>query len=69
MDPINILVVDNEEDQRLLMQTLIKRFGYSAVAVSSAEAALEALKAETYHLIITDLIMPGMEGTELCERV
>lgn len=69
MNPIKILVVDNEEDQRRLMSAILTEFGYSVKTVSSAEAALKGMNSENYQLIITDLIMPGMDGTELCERI
>jgi CheY-like chemotaxis protein len=69
MGPIKILVVDNEEDQRRLMSVILTQFGYTVKAVSSAEAALKSIDSEMYHLIITDLIMPEMDGTELCERI
>jgi CheY-like chemotaxis protein len=69
MEPIKILVVDNEEDQRRLLSVILTQFGYAVKAVSSAEAALKSIDSEKYHLIITDLIMPEMDGTELCERI
>jgi CheY-like chemotaxis protein len=69
MEPTQILVVDNEEDQRRLMSVILTQFGYSVKAVSSAEAALKDIDSENYQLIITDLIMPEMDGTELCERI
>jgi len=69
MEPIRILVVDNEEDQRRLISIILKKFGYFVKTVSSAEAALTDLASSSYQLIITDLIMPEMEGTELCERI
>jgi CheY-like chemotaxis protein len=37
--------------------------------VASAEAALTNIDSESYQIILTDLIMPEMEGTELCERI
>jgi CheY-like chemotaxis protein len=69
MEPIKILVVDNEEDQRRLLSVILTQFGYAVNAVSSAEAALKSIDSEKYHLIITDLIMPEMDGTELCDRI
>lgn len=69
MEPIKILVVDNEEDQRRLMSIILTRFGYSVKSVSSAEAALKDIDSVNYQLVITDLIMPEMDGTELCERI
>ncbi len=69
MKSIKILVVDNEEDQRRLMSVILTEFGYAVKTASSAEAALKCMDSENYQLIITDLIMPGMDGTELCERI
>ncbi|MFH0996808.1 MAG: response regulator [Pseudomonadota bacterium] len=69
MEPIKILVVDNEEDQRRLISIILTKFGYSVKTVSSAEAALIDINSADYKLIITDLIMPEMDGTELCERI
>ena len=69
MEPIKILVVDNEEDQRRLISIILTKFGYFVKTVSSAEAALKDLESTSYQLIITDLIMPEMDGTELCERI
>lgn len=69
MEQIKILVVDNEEDQRRIFKDILTRFGYAVETVSSAEAALKDIVAVNYQLIITDLIMPQMDGTELCERI
>ncbi len=62
-------MVDNEEDQGRLMYLILTKFGYTVTVVSSAEAALKNVDSESYQVILTDLIMPEMEGTELCERI
>ena len=64
MKPIKILVVDNEEDQRRLISIILNKFGYFVKTVSSAEAALTEMDSENFDLIITDLIMPEMDGPE-----
>jgi len=69
MAPTRILVVDNEEDQGRLMNLILTKFGYAVTVVASAEAALTNIDSESYQIILTDLIMPEMEGTELCERI
>ncbi len=69
MKPIKILVVDNEEDQRRLIDIILTKFGYFVKTVSSAEAALTDMDFANYQLFITDLIMPEMDGTELCEKI
>jgi len=65
-----ILVVDDEESQREIACGLLARMGYSAVAVSSGEEAIEYLKEHSVDLIVLDMIMPrGMNGRETYEEV
>ena len=52
-----ILVVDDEDYHRELMQKLLSRLGYEVEAVESAEDAFSFLNKEQFPVIITDLIM------------
>ncbi len=64
-----ILFVDDEESQRDVMSRFLKKLGYDATISSNALEALEILKKEHFPLIITDLSMPGMDGSTLCENI
>jgi two-component system response regulator AtoC len=64
-----ILLVDDEENFRHMLQLLLDREGYTAVGVASVDAALAELKAHPYDVIITDLRMPGRNGLELVDEV
>ena len=64
-----ILFVDNEEDQRVIIQKLLTRLGYDIEVEESPWEALRRVENERFDLVITDLIMPDMDGTELCERI
>ncbi len=64
-----ILFIDNEEDQRNLMHSLLTRFGYRIDVAEDTETALNLAMEEDYHLILIDLIMPDMDGTDLCEQI
>ena len=64
-----IMVVDNEDDQRNLMQQLLTRMGYQVSAAEGSEAALKMISEKKFDLVLTDLIMSGMDGAELCERI
>jgi CheY-like chemotaxis protein len=64
-----ILFVDDEESQRDIMQRVLKKMGYSVTISSNSAEALEILKNEHFPLIITDLSMPGMDGTKLCRCI
>ena len=64
-----ILVVDDEDYHRELMQKLLARLGYQVEAVESAEDAFSCLDRESFPVIITDLIMLEMDGVELCRKI
>jgi len=64
-----ILIVDDEESIVTLLQYNIEKAGFdTAVAYSGTEAFDKAL-SKPYDLIILDLMLPGMEGTEVCKRL
>ena len=63
-----ILVVDDSPDARKLAERSLKRLGYRAVCVPSADAALAAAKADHPAAIVLDLIMPGPDGVEFLRR-
>ena len=67
--PDRILVVDDETVLRNNLLRYLRRSGHDVDGVASAEAALDAIAARDYALVITDLRMPGMGGAALLERV
>ena len=64
-----ILVVDDEDYHRELMQKLLSKLGYEVDAVESAEDAFSLLRQNKFPVIITDLIMLEMDGVEFCRRI
>ncbi len=64
-----ILIVDDEDFHRELMQKLLFKLGYEVAVVESAEAAISYLAKEKIPVIITDLIMLGMDGVEFCQKI
>lgn len=64
-----ILVVDDEDYHRELMQKLLSKLGYEVDAVESAEDAFSLLERSRFPVIITDLIMLEMDGVEFCRRI
>ena len=65
----SILVVDDEPTIRLLVISVLKEEGYVVTAAATGEEALQLSARRHFHLVITDLKMPGISGVELLERV
>jgi len=65
-----IMVVDDEDGVRKLMTRLLTRAGYDVIAVASGAEALEAASNEDpVDLVVSDIVMPGMKGTEMARRM
>ena len=60
-----ILIVDDEANLCDFLTLLLSEEGYETKAVTTAKEALEALEADSYRLLITDLRMPEIGGLEL----
>jgi CheY-like chemotaxis protein len=64
-----VLVVDDEEDMRSLVACYVEQMGYVVTAVSRPAEALELLETTSFEVVITDALMPGMDGRELCRKI
>ncbi len=64
-----VLVVDDEENLRLVLRTLLRKNGYEVEVAESAEAALAQLDAFGPDFVLADVRMPGMSGIELCAEL
>jgi putative nucleotidyltransferase with HDIG domain len=65
----NILVVDDEEAIREVVSTMLESKGYQCTAVSNGRAAQDQVKRQTPDLILSDMIMPEMDGIKLLDWV
>jgi len=64
-----ILVVDDEEDLRELVRFNLTREGYRVRGAASGEAALSEAKSWLPDLIVLDLLLPSVDGLEVCKRL
>lgn len=64
-----ILIVDDEDDLRSLLDLNLRREGFSTVLVATGAEALEAVREQPPSLIVLDLMLPDLPGTEVCRRV
>ena len=64
-----ILVVDDELSAREVLAGMVATLGYDADAAASAQEAIATLRHEHYDLVLTDYLMPGMDGLELVHEI
>jgi len=64
-----VLVVDDSRAQRMVLAAWLGRQGYSVIEAAGGDEALEIVRAEPVDLILSDWMMPGMDGLELCREV
>jgi pilus assembly protein CpaE len=67
--PEKILVVDDDVDSLKLIGLMLKRQGYEVIAANAGMPALQKAYAERPDLIILDVMMPDMDGYEVCRRL
>ena len=68
-EKMKILIVDDEQDYCDVMEMIFASHGYQAEVCSNGEEALEKLAEKTFDLVLTDLMMPRMDGTQLLQQV
>ena len=65
---IRILLAEDEEAMRTYLARALENAGYSVVAVDRGTAALPFLESEHFDLLLSDIVMPEMDGIELAQR-
>jgi len=65
----SVLVVDDEIRTLRMMQHMLELEGYRAITSTSGEAALDVFELETPDLVLLDILMPLMDGFEVCRRI
>ncbi len=65
MDKRKVLIVDDEEDALFVLEKELAARGYSVITTDNGDDALALAKSQIPDLIILDVLMPGMDGTEV----
>jgi two-component system phosphate regulon response regulator PhoB len=65
----SILIVDDEQDIRELIRFNLEREGYDVLAADTGEQGLEIVQSKLPGLVILDLMLPGMDGLEVCRTL
>ena len=69
MATTNILVVDDEKEIADLVEIYMVSDGYTVYKASSAREGLDILEKNVIHLVLLDIMMPGMDGLEMCREI
>jgi len=66
---IEILIVEDSLTQALKLQYILEQYDYSVEVANNGQAALDYLREHTPALVISDIVMPEMDGYEMCRRI
>lgn len=66
---MRILIVDDNEDSRMILRKTLESAGHEVDAASDGAEALKIAKKAPYNIIISDILMPGMDGFRFCREI
>ena len=69
LDPRHVLVVEDEPRMRVMLTDNLEFEGYRVTAVASGEEAMAAVEHQPFSLLLVDVMLPGISGFEVCERL
>jgi signal transduction histidine kinase len=69
MDKLKILIVEDSITQAMQLQNILEVNGYDATVASNGREALSAIKLSRPSIVISDIVMPEMDGYELCRQI
>ena len=66
---MRVLYIDDKPDIRNLLQRYLTSWGYEEIGASDGEEGWQRIQSTCPDIVITDLMMPGLNGLELCSRI
>ena len=69
MPRARVLAVDDQRYFREMIESVLTDQGYEVVTAASGQEALHVLERADFEVVVTDLVMPGMDGVELVRRI
>ena len=64
-----VLVVDDDDSMRKILQRRVESWGYTVLTAGDGAEALRLAQAHGPHAVLLDVMMPGMDGLEVCRRL
>lgn len=68
-ETFKILITDDDGDLRELLTEAVKNWGYVVSVAKDGDEALKKLRMERFDIVISDLMMPGMDGIALLRKI
>jgi CheY-like chemotaxis protein len=66
---VSVLVVDDNHTNRELLRRILSIEGYVVYLAGTGQEAIEIAKTKSPHVVILDVMMPGMSGIQVCEAI
>src|SRR5258708_3710166 len=66
---MRVLIADDEATTRLVIRAVVAKLGHECLVAEDGDQAWAILQSEQVEVLITDWVMPGLDGLELCRRV
>jgi DNA-binding response OmpR family regulator len=66
---MKVLIAEDDRDSREFLSWMLEKLGYQVVATENGKDAWETYRKEGFRLVLSDLLMPDMDGLELCRRI
>ncbi|MGE3064792.1 MAG: cell cycle two-component system response regulator CpdR [Hyphomicrobiaceae bacterium] len=66
--PKRILLAEDDDSMRVFLERALAKAGYEVIAFANGQEAFDRLKQEPFTLLLTDIVMPHMDGIELARR-
>src|SRR6476646_6462594 len=66
---MKVLVAEDDRDSRELLAWILQKLGYQVVAATNGKEGWEAFRKGRFRIVISDVLMPEMDGLELCRRI
>ena len=64
-----VLVVDDEENITFLLESALRHFGFDVTTAATGRQGLDAVRANEYDLVLLDVMLPDLDGFEVCRRM
>jgi DNA-binding response OmpR family regulator len=66
---MKVLIAEDDQDSRELLTWMLQKLGYQVIAAANGQEAWDAYRKGRFRLVISDVLMPELDGLELCRRI